>query len=129
VKRSCNDGSVSPSSLLFSSLSSLIKEDIDWKELKEHKPFAESWDRWVKHRSEKGAPLKPTMVQSQIKKLAKIGPVRAVAMIEHTIFKGWQGLREEESNGTNHKANSNQGPGQVHDPNAAEKDPEHGKWY
>lgn len=35
------------------------------------------------------------MAESQLKNLATMGEKRAIAMIENTIGKGWQGLREE----------------------------------
>lgn len=35
------------------------------------------------------------MAESQLKNLAAMGEGRAIAMIENTISKGWQGLREE----------------------------------
>jgi hypothetical protein len=35
------------------------------------------------------------MAESQLKNLAAMGEKRAIAMIENTIGKGWQGLREE----------------------------------
>jgi hypothetical protein len=56
--------------------------------------FAVSWDAWVKHRSEINHPLKQTMAEAQLKMLASKGVAAAVAMIDHTIAMGWQGLRE-----------------------------------
>ena len=35
------------------------------------------------------------MAESQLKNLSAMGEKRAIAMIENTIGKGWQGLREE----------------------------------
>ena len=54
--------------------------------------FAESWKRWQRHRKEIKKPLQPTMIESQLKKLSKMSESDAVAMIEHTIEKGWQGM-------------------------------------
>ena len=54
--------------------------------------FADSWKRWKQHRSEIKKPLKPTMMASQLKKLGTMTETDAVAMIEHTIEKGWQGM-------------------------------------
>jgi uncharacterized protein YdaU (DUF1376 family) len=56
--------------------------------------FREAWDRWHQHRREIKKPLKPTQIAAQLKMLAKIGPLRAIAMINYTISMGWQGLRE-----------------------------------
>lgn len=54
--------------------------------------FAVSWQRWKNHRSEIKKPLKPTMMDSQLKRMAGMSEAAAVAMMEHTIEKGWQGL-------------------------------------
>jgi len=56
--------------------------------------FAESWAKWQKFRKELKKPLTPTMVEGQLAMLAELGEARAIAMIRHTITKGWQGLRE-----------------------------------
>lgn len=63
--------------------------------------FRELWTRWERHRREIKKPLKPTMVESQIKKLSEWGHDRAVAALEHTISQGWQGIREPERSYTN----------------------------
>ena len=54
--------------------------------------FAKSWTRWKKHRTEIKKPLKPTMMESQLKRLGSMSEPDAIAMIEHTIEKGWQGM-------------------------------------
>lgn len=56
--------------------------------------FRESWKAWQTHRREIKKPLKPTMLSRQLKKLAGMGIDRAVRCVEHTIEKGWIGLRE-----------------------------------
>lgn len=56
--------------------------------------FRAAWTDWKAHRLEIKHPLRPTQSAKQLSKLASIGELRAVAMIEHTIEKGWQGLRE-----------------------------------
>lgn len=67
--------------------------------------FIASWDRWVEFRKEIKAPLTASMVKSQWSKFTGMGLKRSVAMIEHTIFKGWRGLREEESGGSSGYSN------------------------
>lgn len=67
--------------------------------------FREAWERWKSHRREIRHPLRPTTEASQLRTLAEWGEARAVAAIDFTIFKGWQGIREPEtqhagSNGT-----------------------------
>jgi len=57
--------------------------------------FSEQWKRWTQYRKEIKKPITPTMAESQLKNLATMGENRAIAMIETTISKGWQGLREE----------------------------------
>lgn len=71
--------------------------------------FFEAWESWQAHRIEIKKPLKPTQTEKQLKMLASIGEERAVAMIEHTIEKGWQGLREEDIPG---KGRNEQPPSQ-----------------
>lgn len=56
--------------------------------------FIQTWERWVKHRREIKKPLTPTQAESQLKKMSSMGFDRSIAMMEHTIEKGWQGLRE-----------------------------------
>lgn len=82
-------------SLLFSSLVSSVGTSVPTN--LRNPTFEEVWDRWVRHREEIRKPLKPTQVKSQLAQLAKLGHERAVAMIEHTIAMGWQGLREPET--------------------------------
>lgn len=59
--------------------------------------FESAWNDWVNHRKELKKPLKPTMAVAQLKMLADMGCLRAVAMIRHTVTMGWQGLREPEN--------------------------------
>jgi hypothetical protein len=56
--------------------------------------FRAAWIDWKAHRLEIKKPLRPTQSAKQLSKLESIGELRAVAMIEHTIERGWQGLRE-----------------------------------
>lgn len=68
-----------------------IPSDLDTPE------FREAWDRWQAHRREIRAPLTPTSVSRQFAALAAMGVTRAVACIDHTILKGWTGLREDDA--------------------------------
>jgi len=56
--------------------------------------FEKAWTDWIAHRKEIRKPLKPTQIRKQLEELAAIGESRAIATINHTITKGWQGLRE-----------------------------------
>lgn len=58
--------------------------------------FKTAWEKWQKFRVEIKKKLTPSMIEAQLADMAKMGEKRAIAMIEHTIRKGWQGLREEE---------------------------------
>jgi len=62
--------------------------------------FRDVWIQWAKHRVEIKHPLTPTQIAAQLKKFAKWGETRAIAAIEHTIEKGWQGIREPDENET-----------------------------
>ena len=55
--------------------------------------FKKAWAEWEAHRKEIKKKLTPTSVKRQLARLAK-NPSEAVAIIEHTIEKGWIGLRE-----------------------------------
>jgi hypothetical protein len=56
--------------------------------------FRAAWEDWKRHRAEIKDPLTPTSVGRQLKKLAAMGVARAIVCVEHTIEKGWKGLRE-----------------------------------
>lgn len=68
--------------------------------------FRAAWERWKTHRREIRHTLKPTTAASQLRTLEAWGVARAIAAIDHTVFKGWQGLvepqetRQAASNGT-----------------------------
>lgn len=56
--------------------------------------FREAWRLWEQHRVEIRHPLKPTMREEQIRKLAAMGAARAVACLRNSIAGGWRGLFE-----------------------------------
>lgn len=58
--------------------------------------FHELWRRWAKHRIEIRKKMTDELEQSSLKKLAKAGLVVASEIIEYTLYKGWQGLADEE---------------------------------
>ena len=65
--------------------------------------FRTAWDRWTTHRKEIRHPLTPTSVEMQLKELAGWGEERAIAAIEHSIKKGWQGIFEPKEDKKNAK--------------------------
>jgi hypothetical protein len=83
-----SDGKSSIVSFSYSSLlsASLIPEGLAGER------FGTAWDLWVAHRKEKKKPLTATSVKMQIKELEKMGKCNAIAAIEHSIAKGWQGI-------------------------------------
>ena len=87
--------------------------------------FKAKWSEWVQFRKEKKAQVTPTMKTSQLKAMAKMGQARAIAMIDHTIFKGWQGLKEPGEAYGKPQATS-QGAGVTYDPDCT--DPNMGKF-
>lgn len=56
--------------------------------------FKTAWADWVRHRKEIKHALKPTQAEKLMAKFARWGPERAIAAINFTIEKGWQGLKE-----------------------------------
>lgn len=61
--------------------------------------FKAAWFEWCEHRRELRKPLTETSTKQQLRDFAQWGPARAVAAIHYTIGKGWQGIREPDTNG------------------------------
>lgn len=59
--------------------------------------FKEAWGDFEAHRLEIRKKLTPTSVKQAMAQMKSMGEPRAVAMIRHTIFKGWQGLKEDDA--------------------------------
>ena len=83
--------------------------------------FKKVWEEWESHRKEIKKPLTPTSRQQQLQNLAVMGEAKAIETIQHTIFKGWQGLKEPE-NGTHQRNNtgSNRNIGTANEGNASQ---------
>jgi hypothetical protein len=62
--------------------------------------FRAAWSRWQEHRRQKRSPLTSVSVAQQFADMAAWGVARAVAAINHSIGKGWTGLFEPTSGGT-----------------------------
>jgi len=56
--------------------------------------FIAAWESWQTHRKEIHKPLTAQSVKMQMKDFTAWGTERAIAAIEYTIKKGWQGIRE-----------------------------------
>jgi hypothetical protein len=54
--------------------------------------FLFAWSEWVTHRNQAKKKLTPKSIEKQFKFLAKKTESEAIAIIEHAIEKGWQGL-------------------------------------
>lgn len=66
---------------------------------KEARPFSslafeKAWAEFKTHRKQIRKPITPLAAEKQLKQLAAMGEQRAIEAIEHTIAKGWQGIRE-----------------------------------
>jgi hypothetical protein len=59
--------------------------------------FQKVWREWVDYRAGMRKPVTLDMAKVQIRQMSRMGPHRALRMIEHTISRGWQGLREPDS--------------------------------
>jgi hypothetical protein len=65
------------------------------------KEFSEAWQQWEQYRKEKRKPITPTSAKMQFKEFLVMGEARAIAAINHSITKDWQGIFEPEGNGSN----------------------------
>lgn len=70
---------------------------VDFPEKLNHPTFHQAWASWIKHRNEKRKPLTETSVTMQFNEFESWGIARAVAAINHTITKGWVGIRESDT--------------------------------
>jgi hypothetical protein len=59
--------------------------------------FAAAWADWQTHRREIKKPLTGKSMEMQMAEFKRWGEDRAIKAIRHTIAKGWQGIREEET--------------------------------
>lgn len=65
--------------------------------------FRKAWEDWKKYRRQARKPLTPISVERQFAMLSRLGADAAVASIEQSIERGWQGLFEPQ-NGTASKS-------------------------
>lgn len=72
--------------------------------------FKKAWGEWTIFRAETHHKLTPTTIEKQLSQLEKFPVETAIAMIDQSIEKGWQGLFEVKANGNN----SNNGSNPVH---------------
>jgi hypothetical protein len=77
-----------------SGLSSKASEDVPIPPTLDTPEFRTAWDEWLQHRRQIKKPLQPLSQQKQLDEFTSWGPDRAIAAIDHTIRKSWQGIRE-----------------------------------
>ena len=61
--------------------------------------FMKAWEEWRQHRIEIRHKLTPTQEQKSLAALAKWGNERAVAAVNHSVEKGYQGIYEKNDSG------------------------------
>jgi hypothetical protein len=59
--------------------------------------FRKAWAEWREYRGQIKKPLKPLSLRKQLEELASWRPERAIAAIEHSIARGYQGIFEPHS--------------------------------
>lgn len=57
--------------------------------------FKDAWEEWKQHRKESKKKMTDLSTRKQLKALSKIGEDRAIAAIDYSITKGYQGIYEE----------------------------------
>ncbi len=74
--------------------------------------FRPVWARWIQYRREMGAKgkLQPSTLATQLRTFAQWGAARSETAIDHTIGKGWQGIREPEPNRNGSRPGKNYTP-------------------
>ena len=80
-----------PKKAVFDPLSITIPEGLQTDQ------FALAWKDWIQHRKEIKKPLTKKQSEKQLATFEKWGVERSVKAIDHTVGKGWQGIREPES--------------------------------
>lgn len=59
--------------------------------------FKKAWDEFQTHRRQLKKPITPLAAEKQLEQLRQMGEARAIAAINHTIARGWQGIREPDA--------------------------------
>lgn len=77
-----------------------LLSDLEIPDCLQTESFSIAWASWVQHRKEIKKPLTPTQAGKQIAEFAKWGEREAIAAIDHTVTKGWQGIVRPTSGGT-----------------------------
>lgn len=88
-------------------------------------PFTATWNEWIAFRRKKRYSCEAPCLARQLKSLAPLGPRLATECVELSLRCGYRGIFPEKF--TNGKHAKRHGAGQIYDPDAAAKDPDHGK--
>jgi len=70
------------------------KAAIDFPASLDTPEFRSAWADWERHRRESRKPITPTSRRQQLGKLDALGPVRAIAALQHSTACGYQGVFE-----------------------------------
>ena len=82
--------------------------------------FRPVWESWVNHRVQIKKPLTKEQVAKQLARFGEWGLERSVTAINHTIEKGWQGIREPDESNNGRPARGEPAPKHVLDESLAE---------
>lgn len=72
--------------------------------------FLKAWAEWNQHRVEKKKPQTSLSCQKQLSFLESIGTQRAIAAINYSIEKGWEGIYESKDNGSKTSQRNSENP-------------------
>jgi hypothetical protein len=78
--------------------------------------FREAWTRWTDYRRQRRLTCAVVTLDGQLKKLATLGPTKAVEEIDNSIAHGWQSVCYKPGGNGMAKNNFADGPGQKFDP-------------
>jgi hypothetical protein len=92
--------------------------------------FLDAWAEWLAYRRQKRQNLTDLTAKRQLKVLTGLGITEAVKAIHQSITHGWTGLfaPKDHDGGTNGRARLKLTAGDVYDPDAKKKNPNHGVW-
>lgn len=77
-------------------------DDVPVPEALDTPAFRKAWEDWKKYRKQARKPLTPISMERQFSMLSRLGAAAAVASIERSIERGWQGLFEPENGSVPH---------------------------
>jgi len=89
-------------------------EDLTGHKYGDDKTFCDVWKQWIKYRRSRGSSVKEIVICKQLKMLASMDRLDAVASMEQSMCNGWIGLFEvKQSASKNGSAGHNKHDGYV----------------